>query len=304
MTDMAHDHNHKTKDWNRAFALGVALNFSFVVTEAVFGFMAGSLALLADAGHNLGDVIGLLLAWGATYLSQQQATQRHTYGWRSSSILAALFNAVILLVAVGGITWEAVRRLFETPDVAGMTVVWVASVGVIINTGTALLFMSGHKNDLNIRGAFLHMAADAGVSGGVVVAGLCILGTGWQWIDPAISLLIAAVILFSTWGLLRGSANLALNAVPAGIDPAQVENYLRSLPGVKGVHDLHIWGLSTTEAALTAHLVKPDPRDDDELIALATRELHERFGIEHPTLQWERHDNLPFCEVACEKNNT
>jgi len=300
---MAHEPNHRPADHSRAFAIGVALNIGFVVIEAVFGVIAGSLALLADAGHNLGDVLGLLLAWGASNLSQQRPTQRHTYGWRSSSILAALLNAVILLVAVGAIAWEAIRRLTEPSEVAGLTVIVVAFVGVVINTATALLFMAGRKSDLNIRGAFLHMAADAGVSVGVVVAGVAILATGWQWVDPVVSLLIAIVILFSTSELLRDSVNLALNAVPEHIDPKAVEAYLKSLPGVTNIHDLHIWGMSTTSAAMTAHLVKPDPRDDDALITQASKELHERFGIEHTTLQWERGDSTQPCDVACEKGS-
>ncbi|HVS26462.1 MAG TPA: cation diffusion facilitator family transporter [Burkholderiales bacterium] len=300
---MAHEHNHGHTNYNRAFVVGIALNIGFVVTEAVFGVIAGSLALLADAGHNLTDVLGLLLAWGASHLSRQQPTKRRTYGWRSSSILAALLNAVILLVAVGAIAWEAIRRFNDPSPVVGTTVIWVALVGVVINTATALLFMAGRKSDLNIRGAFLHMAADAGVSAGVVVAGLCILATGWQWIDPFVSLLIAAVILFTTWELLRDSINLALDAVPEGIDPQAVEAYLKSLPGVTRVHDLHIWGMSTTATALTVHLVKPDSRDDDRLITQASKELHERFGIEHTTLQWERGDSTQPCDVACEKGS-
>ena len=292
-------HDHGPTNYNRAFALGVALNVGFVVTEATFGILADSLALLADAGHNLSDVLGLLLAWGANALSRRQPTARRTYGWRSSSILAALLNAVILLVAVGGIAWEAIRRFGEPSQVGGMTVIWVAAVGVAINTATALLFMAGRKGDLNIRGAFLHMAADAGVSAGVVVAGVAILWTGWDWLDPAVSLIIAAVILVSTWGLLRDSVNLALDAVPSEIEPNAVSAYLQSLPGVEDVHDLHIWGMSTTETALTVHLLKPDARDDDRLLTQATSELHSQFGIEHVTLQWERGDNPRPCENGC-----
>jgi cobalt-zinc-cadmium efflux system protein len=285
---MTPDHDYAPATYDRAFALGVTLNLLFVVTEAVFGIIAGSTALLADAAHNFGDILGLLMAWGASYLSRRPRSPRRTYGWRSSSILAALVNAVLLLVVTGGIAWQAIQR-FGTPEpVAGGIVAWVALIGVGINTVTALLFVRGRKNDLNIRGAFLHMVADAAVSAGVVVAGVVILTTGWLWIDPVVTLLIAAVILGGTWRLLRESFNLALHAVPEGIDPEAVEAYLTSLPGVTTVHDVHIWAMSTTETALTAHLVKQDAQDDDALIANATRVLHERFRIQHTTLQWER----------------
>jgi cobalt-zinc-cadmium efflux system protein len=281
-------HHHSPAAYDRALALGVALNVLFAVTEAVFGVIAGSTALLADAAHNVGDVLGLVLAWAASYLSRQPRSPRRTYGWRSSSILAALLNAIVLLVVTGGIAWEAVQRVGTPAQVSGGVVAWVALVGVGINTTTALFFMRGRKSDLNIRGAFLHMVADAAVSAGVVVAGVAILVTGWAWVDPVVTLLIAAVILGSTWGLLRESVNLALHAVPEGIDPEAVEAYLTGLPGVTAVHDVHIWAMSTTETALTAHLVKQDARDDDAIIAEATRVLHDRFGIEHTTLQWER----------------
>ena len=300
---MSHHHNnHSPSDYNRAFAIGVALNVIYIVVEATYGFLAGSLALLADAGHNLSDVLGLLLAWGANYLVQRKPTQRHTYGWRKSTILAALTNAIILLVAMGGIAWEAVRRFSDPSPVSGKTVIIVAAIGVVINTATALLFLSGRKTDLNIRGAFLHMAADAGVSAGVVLAGVVILTTGWPWIDPVVSLTITAIILVGTWGLLRDSFNLALDAVPAGIDPEAVKTYLSDLPGVTGVHDLHIWAMSTSETALTVHLVKPNARDDDALIEQASRELHDRFGIEHITIQWERRPELDHCGSSCQIN--
>jgi cobalt-zinc-cadmium efflux system protein len=285
---MGTGHHHGPATYDRAFALGVSLNVIFVVTEAVFGVIAESTALLADAAHNFSDVLGLVLAWGASYLSRRPRSARRTYGWRSSSILAALLNAVVLLVVTGGMAWEAVQRFGTPAQVGGGIVAWVALLGVGINTATALFFMSGRKKDLNIRGAFLHMVADAAVSAGVVVAGVAILVTGWVWIDPVVTLLIAAVILGSTSGLLRESVNLALHAVPEGIDPEAVEAYLMSLPGVTAVHDVHIWAMSTTETALTAHLVKQDARDDDAIIADATRGLHDRFRIEHTTLQWER----------------
>ncbi|MBN2355924.1 cation transporter, partial [candidate division KSB1 bacterium] len=296
---MVQEHHHGASDYNRAFAIGVTINIGFVVIEAIFGILAHSLALLADAGHNLSDVLGLSLAWGAVNLSRRKPTQRRTYGWRSSSILAALLNAVILLVAVGGIAWEAIRRFNEPTQVIGKTMIWVAAIGILINTVTALLFMKGKEKDLNIRGAFLHMAADAGVSAGVVVAGILILLTGIPWIDPVVSLLIATVILISTWGLLRDSLNLSLHAVPEGIDPKAVADYLEKLPGVVSVHDLHIWGMSTTETALTAHLVKPNPIDDDALIARANEELRQRFDIDHTTLQLERGDASCPMDVEC-----
>ena len=294
-----HGHSHAPADYNRAFAIGVALNVIYIVVEATYGVLAGSLALLADAGHNLSDVLGLLLAWGANYLVQRKPTKRHTYGWRKSTILAALTNAIILLVAMGGIAWEAVRRFSDPSPVAGKTVIIVAAIGVVINTATALLFLSGRKEDLNIREAFLHMVADAGVSAGVVVAGVAILSTGWLWIDPVVSLIITANIVAGTWGLLRDSFNLALDAVPAGIDPEAVQSYLAELPGVTGVHDLHIWAMSTSETALTVHLLKPDTDDDDTLIKQASRELHEQFGIEHITIQWERRSELDHCGRSC-----
>jgi cobalt-zinc-cadmium efflux system protein len=291
------NHSHSPADYNRAFAVGFALNLGFVVLEAVFGVLAGSLALLADAGHNLTDVLGLSLAWTANYLMKRPPSERRTYGWRRSSILAALLNAVLLFVVVGGIGWEAIRRLGAPASVEGRTVLWVAAIGVVVNTATALFFVGGRKRDLNIRGAFLHMAADAGVSAGVVLASMGILVTGKLWIDPVTSLAIVGIILFSTWDLLYESMNLALDAVPESIDPEAVRDYLQSLPGVTEVHDLHIWGLSTTEIALTAHLVKPDPKDDDLVITEASNALHERFGIRHITLQWEREAGTYQCSA-------
>jgi cobalt-zinc-cadmium efflux system protein len=296
---MTSTHQRSLAAYTRAFAIGVALNVAFVITEAIFGVRAHSTALLADAAHNFSDVIGLLLAWGASHLSRRPRSDRRTYGWRSSSILAALLNAVLLLVATGGIAWEAIKRLSMPAPADGDIVAWVALVGVGINTATALLFISGRRTDLNIRGAFLHMAADAAVSAGVVLAGVTILVTGKLWIDPVVTLLIAAVILASTWGLLRESINLALHAVPEGIDPKAVEAYLASLPGVTAVHDVHIWAMSTTETALTAHLVKRDAHDDDALIGEASRSLHDRFGIEHTTLQWERGPDACGPRLSC-----
>lgn len=301
---MTHDHGHHHHppplDHTRAFAIGIALNVAYILVEVVYGVMVNSLSLLADAGHNLSDVLGLLIAWGGHYLSQKPPTERRTYGLRSSSILAALLNALILLMAIGGIVWEAIRRLADPQPVAGETVMWVAGLGVLINTGTALLFLRGREHDLNIRGAFLHMAADAGVSGGVVLAGLVISLTSMSWIDPMMSLLVAAVIFWGTWGLLRESLDLALQAVPKSIDPSAVAGYLRNLPGVAEIHDLHIWPMSTTETALTAHLIKPslDCACDDEFLAQASSELREQFGIAHTTLQLERRCDPCICRQA------
>ena len=295
-----HEHHHGNTNYSKAFKIGVVLNVGFVIVEVVFGIVADSLVLLADAGHNLSDVLGLILAWGANYLTQREATSRRTYGWRKSSILAALFNAIILLVAIGGIGWEAIRRFNNPSQVAGATIIWVAAVGVIINGITAFLFMPGRKSDLNIRGAFLHMAADAGVSAGVVLAGIGIIISGWQWLDSVVSLLIVVIIFIGTWGLLKDSFNLALDAVPRHINTDEVRNYLLNLPGVSQVHDVHIWGMSTTEVALTAHLVKKSPEDDDSLIIKMKEELHKRFAIDHITIQWERGEDLLTCENSCE----
>lgn len=294
---MAHQHMG-AQDYSRAFLLGVILNVAFVATEAIFGVRAHSLALLADAGHNLSDVLGLLLAWGASWLATHGPTHRRTYGLRRSTILAALLNAIFLLVAVGAIAWEALRHLREPSSVAGGTIIAVAAVGVAVNGVTASLFLSGRRHDLNIRGAFLHMAADAAVSLGVVASGVAILASGWVWLDPVVSLLIAVVITVGTFRLLGESVNLAMDAVPEGIDPGAVAAYLASLPGVVAVHDLHIWGMSTTHAALTAHLVRPGASLDDGFVARACRELHERFGIEHSTIQVERGDGAEPCDLA------
>jgi len=281
----------------RSFALGVGLNVAFVAVEATYGVLANSLALLADAGHNLSDVLGLLLAWGAIALARRKPTARYTYGLKSASILAALGNAVLLLVAVGGISWEAIQRFGEPAEVASTTVMAVAGVGIVINTGTALLFWKGRKSDLNVRGAFLHMAADAAVSLGVVLAGGLIAWTGWAWLDPVVTLLIAALILISTWGLLRDSVNLALKAVPTGVDLDAVRELLERETRAREVHDLHVWGMSTTEAALTAHLVSPEAPLDDRRLASLRQRLHDAFGIEHVTLQLETGE-LSECPVS------
>ena len=280
-------HSHAPPNNNAAFAIGVALNAGFVIVEVVYGLAAHSLALISDAGHNLGDVFGLLIAWGATRLAQSLPTKHRTYGWRRSSILAALVNAIVLLIVVGGISAEAIRRLAHPETVAGGTVMAVAAAGVIINTISALLFMAGRRRDLNIKGAFLHMASDAAVSLGVVLAGLTIRATGWQWLDPAVSLAIGVVITAGTWGLLRDSVNLSMDAVPREIDPHAVEDFLCGLPGVNEVHDLHIWAMSTTEVALTVHLMMAAPPRDDVFLHDLGHELQSRFGIGHATTQIE-----------------
>jgi cobalt-zinc-cadmium efflux system protein len=305
---MAHKHEHfddhghgrieNATQWG--FAIGVALNSAFVLIEFVCGLLAGSLALLADAGHNLSDVLGLLLAWGASRLARRRPSRRRTYGLRRSSIVAALLNALLLLLAVGAIGWEAVGRLLEPQPVAQMIVVVVAAIGVAINTLTALLLLRGHKDDLNVRGAFLHMAADAAVSLGVVIGAIVIGVTGWYWIDPALSLIIAAVIAISTWDLLWQALDLSLDAVPRGIDPEAVRAFFTGLPGVSEVHDLHIWGMSTTETALTVHLVKPGAEIDDDWLADICHQLHERFGIDHPTIQVETGQGERSCRLAPE----
>jgi len=305
---MEHEHQHQHQDLpkspNLIFGLAVLLNFGFVVAEVFFGILANSMALLADAGHNLSDILGLLLAWGASFLSKRRPTTRKTYGLRSSTILAALLNAIILFVAVGGIATESARRLFYPEPVASKTVILVALIGMVVNTLSALLFVRGRKKDLNIRGAFLHMAADAGVSAGVVVAGAGISLTGWLVIDPLVSLIIAAVILAGTWNLFKEALNLTFHGVPAGIDLKSVTDYLLRLPGISAVHDLHIWAMSTNETALTAHLIKPNPENDDELLLKLRDDLHERFGVAHVTIQLERGKAVVLCKDGCELNSS
>lgn len=291
-----HAHDHAPADYGRAFAIGIALNTAFVVLEAAFGVLSNSVALLADAGHNLSDVLALAVAWVGMSLSKRAPSGRFTYGFRSTSILAALFNAVILMVVIGGIAWEAARRLAAPEPVAETTVIVVAALGIAVNGATALLFARGRARDINLRGAFMHMAADAAISAGVVLAAFLIIATGWLWLDPAASLLISAVIVIGTWGLLRDSVALSLDAVPADIDPVSVRDFLRQVPGVASVHDLHIWPMSTTETALTAHLVMPGGHPADEVLAAIARELHDRHGINHATLQVETDGAL--CALA------
>jgi cobalt-zinc-cadmium efflux system protein len=285
---MTHDHGPHASNSDRAFAIGVTLNLLFVLVETGFGTITGSLALIADAGHNFSDVIGLVLAWSASVLARKAATEKRTYGFRRATIMASFISAVLLLVALGAIAWEAVGRLLNPAPVKGLVVIIVAVIGVAINTITAALFLSGQKKDLNIRGAFLHMAADAGVSLGVVVAGIVIALKGWFWIDPAISLVIVAVILVGTWKLLKNSLNLTLDAVPEGVDIAGIKSYLAGLEHVVQIHDLHIWALSTTEVALTVHLMTTDESLDMDKLCALQRHLHDRFGIAHATIQVEK----------------
>jgi cobalt-zinc-cadmium efflux system protein len=291
-TEIGHSNGH-----GRSFAIAIALNTVFVVVEMSYGFIANSTALMADAGHNLSDVLGLLLAWGASILARKAPSQRFTYGFRNTSILAAMANAVLLFVACGAIALEAIERITVPPAVSGMTVMVVAGIGIVINGLSALLFVKGSKGDLNIRGAYLHMAADAVVSVGVVVAGLAMLLTGWYWLDPVISLVIVAVILMGTWDLLRGSMHLAMNAVPAHIDAFAVETYLRQCAGVTDVHDLHIWGLSTTESAMTVHLVMPEGYPGDGFMDEIAGTLEKRFSLQHSTLQVEQGTTDHYCPL-------
>ena len=293
---MSHSHDHAPSNFGRTFAIGVGLNVLYVIVELIYGSLSGSLALLADAGHNASDVLGLLLAWGAHRLANVKPTRRYTYGLKRSSILASLANAVLLLVAIGAIIWEAVRRLLSPEAVGSGTIIWVAAIGVVVNAITAFLLSKGQQGDLNVRGAFIHMAADTGVSVGVVVAGVLIALTGWPWIDPAISLAVAAVILWSTWGLLRDSVNLSLDAVPEDVDLNKVRGYLASLPGVSSVHDLHIWAMSTTETALSAHLVMAGAALDGDFYSQIQRELSSEYDIHHATLQVEQRDQA--CDLA------
>lgn len=300
---MAHNHDHgpghshAAADFGRAFAVAIALNAGFVVAEAAFGFFSNSTALLADAGHNLSDVLGLLVAWGAASLAKRAPAGRFTYGLRGSSILAALFNAIFLLVSVGAIGWESILRLMHPEPVAGLTVMIVAGIGIVINAATALMFASGRKADINIEGAFLHMAADAAVSLGVVIAAGLMLWTGWNWVDPIMSLVICLIILWSTYGLLRSSVGMSLSAAPPGVNVDAVRGFLGDLPGVIQVHDLHIWPISTTETALTCHVVMPSGHPGDRFLVDAAHELAHEFKIGHTTIQIEVSEDTP-CALA------
>ncbi|MDA0818714.1 MAG: cation diffusion facilitator family transporter [Proteobacteria bacterium] len=291
----SHDHSHRAgghshapANFGFAFAIGIALNGAFVIVEAIYGFLSGSMALVADAGHNLTDVLALMLAWGASVAAKKPASPRYTYGFKSSTILAAMANAMLLAIAIGAILFETMHRLLEAAPVEGMTMVVVAGIGIAINTFTALMFMRGRKNNLNIRGAFLHMAADALVSLGVVIAGVAILYTGQIWIDPVTSLIIVAVIAWATWGLAKDSIKLGLHAVPDNVDEAKVRAFLTKCEGVSEVHDLHIWPMSTTETALTVHLVVPNGYPGDSFLHSIGHKLKHEFGINHSTIQIER----------------
>jgi cobalt-zinc-cadmium efflux system protein len=285
----SHDHHHHEPpaDFGRAFAIGIALNLGYVVIEAGFGLATGSMALLADAGHNLSDVLGLALAWGGLCLAARPASPRFTYGLKRSTILAALANGLLLVLACGAIAVEALRRLADPQPVPGTTVMTVAAIGILVNGLTAWLFASGRKGDVNIRGAWLHMIADAGISAAVVVSGFLILRTSQYWIDPALSLIVVAVIVRGTWGLLREATALALDAVPPGIDAAAVASFLHTQPGVTQVHDLHIWPMGSTDTALTAHLVIPAGHPGDAALARLSHDLDHKFGIGHATIQVE-----------------
>jgi len=294
----AHSHAHEPVGHDKAFALGALLNAAFVVVEGAYGLIGHSMALLADAGHNLSDVAALLVAWAASALARQRPSTRFTYGYRGSSILAALLNAVILFIAVGAIGLESLQRLIEPGPVASLTVIVVASIGIVVNGITTLLFLRGRHGDLNVRSAYLHMAADTLVSAGVMAAGAVIMATGWVWVDPVVGLVIVAVIVVGAWDLLRHSMRLALDAVPASIDPEAVRRYLCGLSGVAELHDLHIWPMSTTETALTCHLVMPAGHPGDAALARVAAELRERFAIQHATIQVETGDPAHPCELV------
>ena len=280
-------HTHEVKDFGKAFAIGIALNIVYIVIEVIYGLIVNSLALIADAGHNLSDVLGLIIAWVASYLVKKSATKKYTYGLKKSSVLAAFINAMILLVAIGIIIWEAIGRFAEPQQIEGTTIMIVAGIGVFINAVTALLFFSGRKHDLNIKGAFLHMAADAGISLGVVIVGLVLTFTNLYWLDPVMSIVIALIIFWGTWDLLKDSTSLALDAVPKEIDKDGVENYFDSMPQLKSFHDLHIWAMSTTETALTVHAVVEDGCSNNELIDKISEDMRHQFNIVHTTIQFE-----------------
>jgi cobalt-zinc-cadmium efflux system protein len=299
--DNDHDHDHfdvSSQSFGRAFAIGIGLNLAFVVVEVVFGVLGRSLALVADAGHNLGDVLGLALSWGATALARLKPSTRRTFGFRRTTIVASVTNALILLFVTGGLAWESIRRLLEPQRPNGVTMMVVALVGAVVNSASALLFMRGSKRDLNIRGAFLHLASDAALALGVAAAGAVFFVTGWLWLDPAVSLVLAFAILAGTWSLMKRSMNLMIDAVPESIDPERVKAFLGALPSVLEVHDLHIWAMSTTETALTAHLVMPSNSLAPTFLADACRELHARFDIHHATLQIDPQEAPVPCVLA------
>jgi len=284
-------HSHAPMDYDRIFIIGIALNITIVVLEAGAGFWSGSMSLLADAGHNLSDVLALGLAWGAHLLGRRKPTPRYTYGLRGTSILAALFNAIFLLVVTGALSLEAIQRLLHPTPVEGLAMIVVAAAGMVINGLTALMLATHRKEDLNMRGAFLHMVADAAVSAGVVVTGALVLLTGALWLDPAVSLVINLTIIAGTWGLLSESMRLSLAGVPSSVRAEEVKNYITALPDVAGFHDFHIWATSTSEVAMTAHLIMPKGHPGDDFLHEVSTELNKRFGIGHATLQIEIEEN-------------
>jgi cobalt-zinc-cadmium efflux system protein len=293
-----HGHAHAPSSHRRAFAVGIGLNLSFVVVEVVYGVISHSVALLADAGHNFGDVLGLGLSWGATALAGLRPSTRRTFGFRRTTIVASVANALVLLFVTGGLTWESIRRLLAPEPTRGATMIAVALVGAVVNAASALLFMSGGKGDLNVRSAFLHLASDAVLALGVAITGALIVATGWLWLDPAVSIVLAIAILAGTWSLMKQSLNLMLDAVPEGIDPGEVKAYLGALPGVVEVHDLHIWAMSTTETALTAHVVMPRASLRPTFLTEVCKELHAKFHIEHSTLQIDPEEAPAPCALA------
>ncbi len=295
-----HGHSHEPDSFNLAFALSVGLNLLFTLIEAIYAIMANSMSLLADAGHNLGDVLGLVFAWGASYLVTKGVTEKFSYGYKRTTILAALLNSLILVATSAIIAYESIVKLIYPVSVNEWIVIIVAFIGIMINGGTALLFMRGRKEDLNIKGAFLHLAYDALISFGVVVAGAVILFTGWMWLDPVVGLMIVVLILWGTWGLLRDSTNLILDAVPHNIDKGKVTDYLNNIEGVQAIHDLHIWGLSTKESALTCHLVVPEKTIDDAMIHQIQEDLSHQFNIHHSTLQVEKAHRAENCGHSCD----
>jgi cobalt-zinc-cadmium efflux system protein len=296
-----HHSSHGATTRGRTFAIGIALNLAFVAVEVFYGVVSHSVALLADAGHNLGDVLGLGLSWGATALATLKPSSRRTFGFRRTTIVASVANALVLLFVTGGLTWESIRRLVSPEPAQGKTMIFVAVIGAAINAASALLFMAGSKRDLNLRSAFLHLASDAVLSLGVAVTGAAIIFTGWLWLDPAVSIVLAITILAGTWSLMRKSMNLMLDAVPEGVDPENVKGYLAALPGVVEVHDLHIWAMSTTETALTAHVVMPGAYSTPTFLSDVCRELHERFDIDHSTLQIDHPEAPAPCALASDE---
>ena len=282
-----HSHSHNINNYSKAFAIGITLNVIYIIVEVIYGLIINSLALIADAGHNLSDVLGLLLAWAAGYLVTKKPTRKYTYGFKKSSILAAFLNALILLVAIGAIIWEAISRFSNPQIIEGKTIMIVAAIGVLINGITAFLFFGGRKNDLNIKGAFLHMAADAGISFGVVLVGFVLTFTNYYWLDPVVSIIIGILIFWGTWDLLKDSVNLALDAVPENIKTEEVENYFNNCNYISGFHDLHIWAMSTTETALTVHVTVDGDYERNKIINKISNDLHKHFAIVHTTIQVE-----------------